>query len=95
MVYAIIATVWTFISLIMAIVVATGVSQTCSEFEKAGTCDSILAQGFFVDTMNKIYPKNLTTIRAVVGAGWVNLILWGLYAGYEWYKYRNSSLKWW
>ncbi|KAJ3323245.1 hypothetical protein HDV06_002012 [Boothiomyces sp. JEL0866] len=92
---AIIATVWTFISLIMAIVVAAGVSQTCSQFEKAGSCGSILAQGFFVDTMNQIYPKNLTTINAVVGAGWVDFILWGLYAGYEWYKYRNSSLKWW
>ncbi|KAJ3273338.1 hypothetical protein HDV01_004555 [Terramyces sp. JEL0728] len=95
MAFAIIASVLTFISLIMAFVVTFGISQTCSQFEKAGSCGSILAQGFFVDTLDNIYPKNLTTIRAVEGAAWVDFVLWGSYAGYEWFKYRTSSLKWW
>ncbi|KAI8894402.1 hypothetical protein BC833DRAFT_605023 [Globomyces pollinis-pini] len=90
------AAVWTAISFIMAAIVSSGVGKTCSEFEKSGkSCGAVFGEGFFANDINIIYKKNINTVNAAVGSGWTLVIFWGLYAAFEFYSYRNASLKWW
>ncbi|KAL2920149.1 hypothetical protein HK105_200215 [Polyrhizophydium stewartii] len=95
--FALVASFMAFLFLIMASIVTAGLNQTCSGIESADTrsCGAVFHDGFFAGDTNKLYPKNLNTVRAAVGAGWMVLISWGAIAGIEWYSYRQTSNKWW
>jgi hypothetical protein len=93
---AVTGTFWAFVSLIMASILSAGVAKTCSEFTKSGkTCGAVFGEGFFADITSLIYYKNINTVNATVGAGWMTFVSWAVYGAFEWYSYRHSSLKWW
>ncbi|EGF84095.1 expressed protein [Batrachochytrium dendrobatidis JAM81] len=96
--FAMSASVMAFIFFITAAVVSAGLSQTCSQFSKVEqfrTCANVFSDGFFADTVAKLYSKNLTTISAAAGAGWMMCISWTALAIYDWVNYRVSANKWW
>ena len=87
---------WTLVSIIMAIILSMGISKTCQEFEKRGrSCGAIFGDGFFVNEKNDVYHKNIDTVYASNGAGWVVCIFWAMYAAFEYTAYKSSSLRWW
>lgn len=91
-----VGTVWAFISLVMAIVFSKGLAQTCTEFEKSSkSCGAVFGEGFFENTTDVIYKKNINTINAALGSSWTLVVFWVAYAAFEYYSYRNASLKWW
>ncbi|KAH6561677.1 hypothetical protein BASA50_000308 [Batrachochytrium salamandrivorans] len=97
-VFAMTASIFAFIYLITASVVSGGLSKTCSEFAKVESfrsCSNVFSDGFFADTVAKLYSKSLTTVSAAAGAGWATCICWAALAGYEWVNYRVSANKWW
>ena len=96
--FAMSASVMAFIFFITAAIVSAGLSQTCSQFSKVEqfrTCANVFSDGFFADTVAKLYSKNLTTISAAAGAGWMMCISWTALAIYDWVNYRVSANKWW
>jgi hypothetical protein len=96
MALAAVATLWSFVMIIMASVITAGVDKTCTEFRKSGkSCGAVFGEGFFADRTTNVYYKNINTVNAAVGASWVTFVFWVVYAAFEWYSYRHASLKWW
>lgn len=96
MILALIASVWTFVAFIMACILSSGLSQTCTQFKVSGkSCAAVFGEGFFANSTAQIYRKNINTINAAVGASWAVFVGFGLYAAFEWNQWRHSSLKWW
>ncbi|KAI8908421.1 hypothetical protein EDD86DRAFT_207621 [Gorgonomyces haynaldii] len=92
---AICASVWTFISFVIAAVLSAGLNQTCHEFEKSGySCADVFRSGFSVNSKPG-GPKSLAGASSGVGAAWAISIFWGLYCAYEWYAFRTQSQQWW
>jgi hypothetical protein len=92
----IVTAAWSALQLIFAIIMTTGVNSTCSEFVKSGkSCGAVFGEGFFEDTTKTIYYKNINTVRAAVGASFASFVFFALYSAFEYWSYRNSSLKWW
>jgi hypothetical protein len=80
----------------MACVFSAGLSQTCNQFRNSTkSCAAVFGQGFFANDTKTIYPKNINSINAALGACWVVFFGWAGFAVTEWFAYRNSSLKWW
>ena len=92
----VITAVWTLVSIVMALILSLGISKTCQEFEKRGrSCGAIFGDGFYVNDKGDVYRKNIDTVYASNGAGWVVCLFWGLYAAFEYTAYKSSSLRWW
>ena len=90
------STIWAFIAFVMACVFTAGLNQTCKQFEQSGkSCGAVFGDGFFANDVSQIYKKNINTINAALGASWFVFIGFSAYAGFEWYNYRFSSMKWW
>ncbi|KAJ3048319.1 hypothetical protein HK097_010679, partial [Rhizophlyctis rosea] len=65
--FASLATFTTFILFISAAVTSAGIKQTCSELEAPNhglKCETLFANGFFVDETKKLYGKDLKTVGA-------------------------------
>jgi hypothetical protein len=94
---ACIATAMSFLMLIIASVVSAGLNATCDQFQRAtgNSCETIFWNGFFADNPNVKYQKNLKTVSAAAGAGWVAFLCWSVFATFEWVTYRNEARRWW
>jgi hypothetical protein len=95
---AVSATVWAFVMFVVACIFSSGLGQTCREFGKntdGKTCGAVFGEGFFANSTEKIYKKNVNTINAALGAVWAGFVGFVLYAAYEFYNWRHASLKWW
>ena len=94
---AVIASVWTGITFIMACIFSSGLSQTCAQFtsNSGKSCGAVFGDGFFANVTNIVYKKNINTINAVLGTSWVVFIGFACYAAYEWYSYKNEAQRWW
>lgn len=87
---------FSLLSLFLAILVTSGVSQTCNQFVKSGkSCGAVFGTGFYAGDKAVSYTKNINTINSAIGASWVALALWIGYSAFEFYKLRYSSIKWW
>ncbi|KAJ1549366.1 hypothetical protein HK405_004556 [Cladochytrium tenue] len=81
---AVVATVYTLMSLVMAVVGTVGVSHTCQEFTGAGySCATIFTGGFFEADTQTTYTKSLAVIQMSVVASWFCFISWAAYAFLE------------
>ncbi|KAJ3057096.1 hypothetical protein HK097_000560 [Rhizophlyctis rosea] len=95
---AVVASIFTFVALIGASMTSVGLKQTCSQFESVSntSCEAVFATGFFYDgKVGETYRRNLATVAAAAGAGWVMVLSWAVYAALEWYNYKHESERWW
>lgn len=80
--------------LVLAYLMNSGLSTTCREFEKAGSCSSIFSRGFIVDGAGH-FSKNLTTASAAVFACWLTAFGFVFFTIYHAKQYRSTALVWW
>lgn len=94
---ACVASFMSFLMLVIASVVSAGINQTCRQFTVAtgSSCAAIFSDGFFANDPNSRYVKNLSTVSAAAGAGWVAFLCWVVFAGFEWFSYRKEAQRWW
>jgi hypothetical protein len=81
--------------LIMSSIVAAGIRQTCREMEAnaSSSCSGIFNTGFFSNDPKTYYSKNLTTVNAAMGAGWVSMLSWILFGVFSYFQSKSTS--WW
>ncbi|KAJ3078008.1 hypothetical protein HK102_004802 [Quaeritorhiza haematococci] len=88
----VVSAIMSLILFIGAIVATDGVAKTCSQINTSGAaCSFIFQQGFFEKDNRTLYSKNLTTIIAAVGAGWVAFLSWIAFAFVEFRAWRRST----
>jgi hypothetical protein len=89
------ATAWAAVMIITSAVMSAGLSKTCYAIQTSGfSCTNVFQSGFNVDGAG-VVPKNLSAASAAIGSAWFTAVCWAIYAGYQWFIYRQAAKQFW